>query len=69
MLENAFKHGIEKATDNAFVHLQLIEDENKISFTVKNNYDAEESSEDKGIGLEKFKRSLKFIISKHTSIV
>ncbi|KOY53109.1 sensor histidine kinase [Polaribacter dokdonensis] len=61
LLENAFKHGIEKATDNAFVHLQLIEDENKISFTVKNNYDAEESSEDKGIGLENLKDRLNLL--------
>ena len=52
LLENAFKHGVEKATENAFVHIQLIEDDYKISFTVKNNYDVEEPPKSNGIGLK-----------------
>ena len=51
LLENAFKHGVEKATESAFVHIKLIEDDIKISFTVKNNYDPEEFSKESGIGL------------------
>jgi len=61
LLENAFKHGVEKATENAFVHIKLIEDDSKISFTVKNNYDAEESSENNGIGLKNLKDRLNLL--------
>ena len=61
LLENAFKHGVENATENAFVHIKLIEDNSKISFTVKNNYDAEESSESSGIGLKNLKDRLNLI--------
>ena len=69
LLENAFKHGVERATENAFVHIKLIEDDSKVSFTVKNNYDAEESFRKQRYWTQKLKRSLKFIISKHTSTV
>ena len=61
LLENAFKHGVEKATENAFVHIKLIEDDKKISFTVKNNYDIEESSENIGIGLKNLKDRLNLL--------
>ncbi|MFL0352622.1 sensor histidine kinase [Xanthomarina sp. GH4-25] len=61
LLENAFKHGVEKATENAFVHIKIIEDNSKISFTVKNNYDAEESSENSGIGLKNLKDRLNLL--------
>ena len=61
LLENAFKHGVEKATDDAFVHLQLIEDDNKINFTVKNSFDAEEPSRNNGIGLKNLKDRLNLI--------
>lgn len=61
LLENAFKHGVEKATDNAFVHVKLIEDDTKISFTVKNNYDAEDTSENEGIGLKNLKDRLNLL--------
>ena len=61
LLENAFKHGVEKATDNAYVHVKLIEDDTKISFTVKNNYDAEDTSENEGIGLKNLKDRLNLL--------
>lgn len=61
LLENAFKHGVEKATENAFVHIQLIEDDTKISFTVKNNYDPEEASKESGIGLKNLQDRLNLL--------
>ncbi len=61
LLENAFKHGVERATENAFVHIKLIEDDNKVSFAVKNNYDTDESLENKGIGLKNLKDRLNLL--------
>lgn len=61
LLENAFKHGVEKATENAFVHVKLIEDDSKISFAVKNNYEAEDSIENNGIGLKNLKDRLNLL--------
>lgn len=60
LLENAFKHGVEKATDNAFVYIELTQDNQKIRFTIKNNYESEESSS-KGIGLVNLKNRLDLI--------
>ncbi|WP_420552260.1 sensor histidine kinase [Tenacibaculum aiptasiae] len=60
LLENAFKHGVEKATENAFVHINLVEDDSKIRFIVKNNYD-DESSENNGIGLKNLKDRLNIL--------
>ena len=61
LLENAFKHGVERATDNAYVHVKLIEDDTKISFNVKNNYDSEDTSENEGIGLKNLKDRLNLL--------
>ncbi len=63
LLENAFKHGVEKATEEAFVHIKLIEDDNKISFNVKNNFDEEEPSGNSGIGLKNLKDRLNLLYS------
>lgn len=61
LLENAFKHGVEKATENAFIHIQLMESDTKINFTVMNNYDAEEISKNPGIGLKNLKDRLNLL--------
>ena len=61
LLENAFKHGVEKATENAFVHIQLIENDTKISFTVKNDYETEGVSKNVGIGLNNLKDRLNLL--------
>jgi len=58
LLENAFKHGVENATENAFIHVELIEKGNKINFSVKNNFETEQSSENKGFGLKNLKDRL-----------
>lgn len=61
VLENAFKHGVEKAIENAFVHIKLIENDSKIIFMVKNNYEAEESLQHRGIGLKNLKDRLNLL--------
>ncbi|GLR16831.1 hypothetical protein GCM10007940_14460 [Portibacter lacus] len=60
LVENAFKHGVEKLRDNAFVKMELIADDGHISFSIINNYDKEEeeTNEPGGIGISNLKRRL-----------
>ena len=64
LLENAFKHGIETLTENAFIHIHLYEDTDFIYFKIENNFDPKEISEVKGIGLTNLKRRLALIYPK-----
>jgi hypothetical protein len=64
LLENAFKHGIDTLTENAFIHINLYEDYDFIHFTIENNFDPKEISEAKGIGLTNLKRRLALIYPK-----
>lgn len=61
LLENAFKHGVEKLRDNAYVHLDLLADAKGVSFTIKNNFDPEEKPENPGIGLANLRRRLELV--------
>jgi len=58
LLENAFKHGVEKKTSGAYVNMVLTSTGNNINFTVENNFDVEELSTSPGIGLENLRRRL-----------
>jgi hypothetical protein len=64
LLENAFKHGIETLTEQAFIHINLYEDTAFIYFKIENNFDPKEFSETKGIGLTNLKRRLSLIYPK-----
>ncbi|PQB06843.1 hypothetical protein BST83_06515 [Polaribacter filamentus] len=61
LLENAFKHGIETLTENAFIHMNLYEDTHYIHFDIENNFDPKEISESNGIGLQNLKRRLSLL--------
>ncbi|OUR91899.1 hypothetical protein A9Q87_08850 [Flavobacteriales bacterium 34_180_T64] len=70
LLENAFKHGIETLTENAFIHINLFEDTDFIHFYIENNFDPNEVNESKGIGLQNLKRRLSLLYNlKHEFIV
>jgi len=58
LLENAFKHGVENLTEDAFVHLALTASEKEIRFKVKNNFDEKTPKTKAGIGLKNLKRRL-----------
>ena len=58
LLENAFKHGIDSLSENAFVKIDLFEDDSFIYFKIENNFDEIEKSESGGIGLINLKRRL-----------
>ena len=64
LLENAFKHGVESLLDNAFIHLELKESDSKIVFSIKNNFDSDELSKNKGIGLKNLKDRLHLLYPK-----
>ncbi len=69
LLENAFKHGIETLTENAFIHIDLYEDSDFIYFKIENNFDPKEVSENPGIGLSNLKRRLSLIYPKQHEII
>lgn len=58
LLENAYKHGVEKLADHAFVDIALFADEQQLTFSVENNFDPEESNEIPGIGLANLRKRL-----------
>ncbi|MCH2033551.1 MAG: sensor histidine kinase [Tenacibaculum sp.] len=56
-IENAFKHGIDSLTENAFLDIEIKTGKSHIFFSVKNNY-ASTNTNRKGIGLDNFKQRL-----------
>ena len=58
LLENAFKHGVEKMTEDAYIHLELKANASKIYFTIENNFEEQKSKKEKGIGLDNLKKRL-----------
>lgn len=64
LLENAFKHGVENLRENAFVHINLIAQNNEVKFKIENNFDASEDNSETGIGLKNLKRRLELAYPK-----
>ncbi|CAL2092295.1 Histidine kinase [Tenacibaculum sp. 190524A05c] len=56
-IENAFKHGIDSLTENAFLEIEIKTGKSYIFFSVKNNY-ASTNTNHKGIGLDNLKQRL-----------
>jgi LytS/YehU family sensor histidine kinase len=66
LLENAFKHGIESLTDNAFIRMEFLVTGQEVIFTIDNNYCPKEISTD-GMGLTNLRQRLKLSYpKKHT---
>lgn len=57
LVENAFKHGIESLTENAFVHIHLIQKENTLTFEVTNNFEPK-PKKTTGFGLKNLRKRL-----------
>ena len=67
LLENAFKHGIENLSKDAYVHIDINAKNNKVFFEIENNFDTTLTKEDNGIGLKNLKRRLELVYpKKHT---
>jgi hypothetical protein len=58
LLENAFKHGVESRTENAYIHLSLKEEGKRLVFKIANNYDAKLKTQKGGTGLDNLKKRL-----------
>lgn len=61
LVENAFKHGVEKLRKDAFVHIHLSATSQTIDFEIENNFDLEEVQDRKGIGLKNLKQRLELV--------
>ena len=64
LVENAFKHGVEHLTADAYVHLHLVARDKRIIFTVENNYDPDGVAKRSGIGIQNLKRRLELLYPK-----
>lgn len=61
MVENAFKHGVEKMRKDAFVYIRLKATLQYVDFEIENNFDAEEQGATEGIGLNNLKKRLELV--------
>lgn len=60
LLENAFKHGVEKMRKNAFIHLHMQSQGTQLFFKIENNFDEQASRHKPGIGLKNLKKRLAY---------
>lgn len=60
-IENAFKHGFGTLVSQAYIHITLYNHEERIYFTVTNNFGEAKISTDTGLGLENVKRRLSLL--------
>ncbi|OEK04394.1 sensor histidine kinase [Roseivirga misakiensis] len=68
LLENAFKHGVESLTDDAFIKIKFKTSPNEVYFSIENNYLPEQNHEKHGIGLSNLKERLRLTYPKRHSI-
>ncbi|MBK8393293.1 MAG: hypothetical protein IPL23_30230 [Saprospiraceae bacterium] len=61
MVENAFKHGVEKLRKDAFVHIRLQANKEQVDFEIENNFDVEDVTGEAGIGLKNLEKRLELV--------
>lgn len=61
LLENAFKHGVESCSQDAFVSLSLTANEECIEFEIKNKYEESAAHSETGIGLRNLRKRLEHL--------
>lgn len=60
-LENAFKHGVESLTENAFIHIRMSVDNGIIRFEIENNFEETDANKSVGIGIDNLKQRLELL--------
>ncbi len=60
LVENAFKHGIESLRENAFVHINLMHQNDTLTFEVINNFETKSESGNR-MGLKNLKKRLQYL--------
>jgi len=62
LVENAFKHGASETTEKAFIHIELHQAGQALTFEVENTFEQESSPEIReGIGLKNLRRRLELL--------
>lgn len=69
LLENAFKHGVEKMSENAFIHLRMQTQGKQLFFTIENSFDESISNHNNGIGLENLKKRLNYLYANRHELI
>lgn len=69
LVENAFKHGVERLTKDAFVTIQIRTNNGILHIEVSNNFDSESRLNSKGIGLRNLKRRLELAYPKKHNLI
>lgn len=67
LVENAFKHGIESLTENAFVHINLTQQNDALTFEVTNNFEIKPETIN-GLGLKNLKKRLQHLYPERHSL-
>ena len=61
LVENAFKHGVEKLRKDAFVHIRLQANKELVDFEIENNFDVDDVTGEAGIGLKNLEKRLELV--------
>jgi len=69
LLENAFKHGVESLTEDAYIYIDISNDDDYIYFVIENNFDPIEISKTTGIGLTNLKHRLSLIYPQNHELI
>lgn len=67
LVENAFKHGVHGETENAFVRIDLQEDNGVVTFKIGNNKSKTETSS--GVGLNNLRERLNLLYPERHSLI
>lgn len=67
-LENAFKHGMESLTNDAYILMNIKAEKGIIHFDIENNFEIRESEQIGGIGIQNLKQRLNLLYPKNHKI-
>jgi len=69
LVENVFKHGIDKRREDNFIFIRIISHEQQLQVTVRNRLVRSESSDKKGTGLVNLRNRLQLLYGEKYSLV